>query len=112
MSDSLKLSEAEFSIYENKLSSYSQFLSESIDTYISILDEVLSIGINDIKVTSAINELKEKLRPISQNIESSTSAVKNATSGFVSDVETEDRFNYSDEGMSSIFSILSMFLGG
>lgn len=112
MSNNLKISEGEFSIYKNKISTYCDFLSESIDSYIAVLDEVLSIGINDVKITNAITDLKTRIKPIAENLESSSSSVNSSLSIFLSDVESEDKFNYSDEGMSSIFSILSMFLGG
>ena len=110
MSNNLKISEAEFSVYINKLSSYSRFLSSSLDSYIKILDTVLQLGINDQEITKAISELKENIKPIATNLESSASSVKSLSGEYISSIETEDKFKYSDEGMSSVFSILSMFL--
>lgn len=110
MSENLKISESEFSVCKNKLTTYSEFLSSSLDTYISLLDKVLNAGIKDERIRSAITDLKTKVKPIASNLESSVSSVNDATSRFLSDVDSEDHFCYSDEGMSSILSVLSMFL--
>lgn len=109
MSKDLKISEGEFSIYKNKISSYESFLVESIDSYIFVLESVLNTGIKDKKITEAISDLKTKFKLIATNLESSVSSLNSISFDFLSKIETEDKFNYSDEDMSSIFSILSMF---
>jgi hypothetical protein len=110
MSSGVKLSEAEFSTNTNKLTNYTKFLTSGIETYIKTLDGVLSVGIEDAQITAAIKELQEKIKPIATELENIVNYVQGTNSKFVSAVEKEDNYKYSDEGMSSLFSALSMFL--
>ena len=109
MSQDVKISESEMSIYCNQISSYNSYLIHSVDMCIALLDAAATSGIIDVKFNEAIAELKPKIRASAVLGADSVETMKGHVSKYVEAVQTSDNYVYSDEGMSSVVSVLKMF---
>lgn len=110
MSQDLKISNAELSIYCNKIMSYSSYIVHCIDMSIALLNKATENGIIDIKFREAVSELNTKLRGCSTVIASNVTEVNRRVNEFNSSIESADNYVYSDENMASVLSVLSMFI--
>ena len=110
MNVDVKVSYSDFAIFNHKVDLYVQFLKDSIDSYMSILNSIVQNGINDEKITKSISILKSNIKVISDNLVSNVSNISKVLYEFAEKVEKNDNFVYNDDDMSSLLSTLSMFL--
>lgn len=102
--------EYELSIAINNIEKHADYLSRSIDEYISILKKLKSDGIKDKEICSRIEELISSLTPYRYVINDDCRYIKSNINKSMNEVSSADNFKYPTTITDAVASILSRFL--
>jgi hypothetical protein len=102
--------EPELSAAANSIVNYADFLSRSIATYINILSDVQTKGINDVLVCAKLGDLADKLKNYDQSILDNCTKLSTYVSQDIADVEAADNFSFPGDLTSAIAALLAKFL--
>ena len=110
MSEKLKNCDAELVTTLNKISRYSDKIVTTIEKYIGYLEDLVSMGIKDEQICAQIENLKVLIEPFRKAFDANMSQLNSKTYKLCDELETIDKFKYSDDNMSSIMGVLAAFL--
>lgn len=101
--------EAELSIAANKIVTYADFLANSIETYIGILDDIKSKGIQDSHVSGQLAQLAFQVMPYAKTLHEEAADIQTAMKSYMEGIEDADKFSFPLNSMSMIASLLAPF---
>lgn len=104
INDELELSKA-----ANAIVNYAGFLSRSIASYINILADVQSKGINDDLVCSKLSDLAQKLSNYDESIYETCTRISACVSRDITGIEAADNFRFPSDLTTIISALLAEF---
>ena len=111
MKNDFVASESEISIAVNKITNMAKVMSDSIDSYVSILSDIQTSGIKDQMICAELNAIiylaKSYQIVISAVNEDLASKIINPA---LSEVESNDNFQFPSDFMTEVTYLLSQFL--
>lgn len=112
MKNDFVLSENEFSMAVNKISNMAEALSDSIDSYVSILSEVqTNNGIKDQMICAELNAIMYLAKSYQGKISSvSKKLAATIINPVISDAEANDNFQFPSDFMTEVTYLLSQFI--
>lgn len=110
MGQEFVLDESEISLAVNKITTIIQFLQESVDSYISILEKVETEGINDDLVCSKLESLAAIANLYRKKLETFNTKFSADINTSISSVEDSDNFQFPSDLMTYVTYLLSNFL--
>lgn len=102
--------ENELMIASNKLVTYAEFLTESIETYIDIVHRVGTVGIQSEQISAKLSELVQLLSPYRNVVLEEATQTKNQTNKSVDQIADADKFKFPDELTSVLRILINEFL--
>lgn len=101
--------EAELSIAVNQIVNYANFLASSIETYISILSDIQTRGIEDALVSAQLTQLALNVQPYKQMLVKKAEEVQAVVKSYVEDVAAADKFQFPEDPASGVSALLAQF---
>lgn len=102
--------ENELMIASNKIVTYAEFLTTCVETYVSIVNRVGTVGIQSETVSAKLTELAQLMSPYKTLIMDEAKQTKTQTNKYVNQIADVDKFNFPDEVTSILRILLNEFL--
>lgn len=102
--------EGELSIAANSLVEYADFLSRTMEAYVSVLSEIQEKGIQDDLVCSKLSSIAQSLQPYKTLIKDECEDVAADVRDYIAGVSRADNFSFPTDITSTIASLVAQFL--
>lgn len=102
--------EMELTIATNNILNYADFLSRSIERYISLINEVQENGIQDELICSKLSELVSTVTPYKTAIYNEVEKINSEVHKAIEEVAKADNFKFPDSVLKDMVSLLGEFL--
>jgi methyl-accepting chemotaxis protein len=110
MRPDLICAENELSIAINSINTYSDFLSRTIDSYISILSKIQDEGINDDLICEQLSNVADEIKPYIKDIYEESEEISKNIRDFISEISEVDDFKFPFDITAPIASLLANFM--
>lgn len=104
------LDETEISIQANKIINYIDYLNSLIDEYDQILQNIISNAIVDARIRAKLVEYINQTNSIKMEISTYGKFLKNDLNAYMNKMEKVEKFEFPNEEMYTISSILARFI--
>lgn len=104
------LDETEISMQANKMIHYIEYLNSLIAEYDQILQNIISNAIVDARIRSKLIEYINQTNLIKAEISAYGKLLKNDLNAYINKMEQVEKFEFPNEEMYTISSILARFL--
>lgn len=102
--------EAELAIAVNQVTDYAQFLLDSIDAYIGILQTLQTDGIKDDLVCARLSEIAQTVEPVKTSVADCCEDVSSRVNQFIRAVAMADDFRFSSDLSGKVSAILAQLI--
>lgn len=110
MKTDIVCAEAELSIAVNNIVEYADFLSRTIEAYISVLAEIQEKGVQDELVCSKLSAIAQSLKPYKISVKEECDNFAADVRKYITEVSDADNFKFPMDITSTITSIVSRFI--
>lgn len=110
MAKDIVCAEEELSIVANNLVEYADFLSRTMESYVTVLSEIQEKGIQDDLVCSKLSLIAQSLKPYKTSIKDECEDIAANVRGYIVEITRVDNFKFPTDITSTIASLVAQFL--
>lgn len=102
--------EAELSVAANNIVEYADFLSRTIESYISVLSDIQEKGIQDDLVCAKLSSIAHSLQPYKTSIKEECEDIATDTRDYITGIARADNFRFPTDITSTIATLVAQLL--
>lgn len=110
MKTDIVCAESELSMAVNNLVEYADFLTRTMESYISVLSEIQENGIQDDLVCSKLSSIAQSLKPYKTSILDECEDIFTDVKDYIAGVAVADNFKFPNNITTTIASLVDRFL--